>query len=82
MSEMIERVARALAFLNCSDQAEADRCWVNYCGDAAAAIEAMREPIIAAVLKAKETNEKKYFGRYFEDCIPEMIGDAIEEALK
>ena len=36
--EMVERAAKALAFLNCSDEVEAARCWPNYCDDARAVI--------------------------------------------
>lgn len=56
MSEMVERVARAI----CKAQNQTDRKWQEFLPEATSAIEAMREPTYA-MAEAGEDSEKVGF---------------------
>ncbi len=64
MSEMVERVARAI-FNNVRGVSPAPNAWKDYEGDARAALAAIREPtesmVIAAHLSAKGMNDFEEF---------------------
>lgn len=75
MSEMIDRIALALARENCSQSAEAARTWEHYRDDARIAIEVMREPT-RAMIDAVDLSVPT------EGMITGIWGTMIDEALK
>jgi hypothetical protein len=85
MSEMVERVAKALSIVDgnhpdaCSNDEEEIPAWKLYVKDARAAIEAMREPTEAMLNEAVGALDSHNVGSHEANIVWQAM---IDEALK